>query len=102
MKYNLLPFVLGTILLGAAVSCSKEGVSDVPEGPFTLSVGLPENQTVVKTALGSNYEVLWKAGNTVSINGIVSTPVSDSDNGKRSASFTFKSTPSAPYNILYP
>lgn len=102
MKYKLFPFVLGTILLGAAVSCSKEEVSDVPEGPFTLSVDLPENQTVVKTALGSNYEVLWKAGNTVSINGIVSTPVSDSDNGKRSASFTFTSTPSAPYNILYP
>lgn len=102
MKYKLFPFVLGTILLGAAVSCSKEEVSDVPEGPFTLSVDLPENQTVVKTALGSNYEVLWKAGNTVSINGIVSTPVSDSDNGKRSASFTFNSTPSAPYNILYP
>lgn len=94
--------MLGTILLGAAVGCSKEEASDVPEGPFTLSVDLPENQTVVKTALGSNYEVLWKAGNTVSINGIVSTPVSDSDNGKRSASFTFKSTPSAPYNILYP
>lgn len=94
------------ILLGAAVGCSKEAAPDKSQEEtgdvFTLCADLPEGQEVVKTALGKNYEVVWKTGNKVSINGTVSNAVASGDNGKRSVDFTFPSTPSAPYNVLYP
>ncbi|MCQ2154346.1 MAG: endonuclease/exonuclease/phosphatase family protein [Bacteroidales bacterium] len=100
--------ICGMILLGAAAGCSKETPSQNNEtqeetgAVFTLCADLPEGQDVVKTALGSNYEIVWKTGNKVSINGTVSNAVASGDNGKRSVDFTFSKTPSSPYNVLYP
>lgn len=93
------------LILGAACakeSAPQEGPQPEEEGVFTLSAELPQDTEVVKTALGNDYEIVWKTGNTVSINGTVSNPVVSDDNGKRSVNFTFKSTPSSPYNVLYP
>ncbi len=47
------------------------------------------------------YEVRWETGDKISVNGIKSNAVS-SGVGERSGEFTFPSTPSTPYNVLYP
>ncbi len=96
MKKNLL-LTLGVIFLG--VACSKESAPS--DTPFVLRADLPENQEVVKTGL-NDYVVVWNAGDKISINGILSNAVASSDEGKRSVDFTFASTPSAPYNTIYP
>ena len=90
------------LILGAA--CAKESApqeNPEPSGPFVLRADLPEDQEVLKTGL-NGYEVIWNTGDKVSINGILSDAVASSGNGKRSVDFTFASTPSAPYNVLYP
>lgn len=106
MRINFRFFVCGMLVIGMAAGCSKDGAPvetiQGEGGVFTLTAEFPEDLDAVKTALGSNYEVVWKTGNTISINGTVSNAVSDGDNGKKCVDFTFPATPSSPYNVLYP
>lgn len=94
------------LVIGMAAGCSKDGAPvetiQGKGGVFTLTAEFPEDLDAVKTALGSNYEVVWKTGNKISINGTVSNAVSSSDDGKKCVDFTFGSTPASPYNVLYP
>lgn len=107
MRKTLIYFLSGMLFLG--VSCSKEGTPVKDEEPqdetqdvqFVLSADLPEDQNVVKTGL-SGTSAVWKTGDKVSINGTISNAITSGDNGKRGAEFTFNTTPSSPYNVLYP
>lgn len=104
MRINFRFFVCGMLFLGAAAGCAKESAPVEGEGGvFTVTAEYPEGlEPAVKTVLGSDYEVLWKTGNKISINGTVSNAVSGSDDGKKCVDFTFGSTPASPYNVLYP
>ncbi len=51
---------------------------------------------------GDVYNVYWKTGDKVSINGILSNSVTDADNGKKAVDFTVSGSLSAPYKVLYP
>ena len=72
---------------------------------MVLTADLPED-TESKTSLGApsggKYEVLWKTGDKISINGTLSNAVTSGDNNKRSVSFTVTGSLSAPYKVLYP
>ncbi|MBO4670947.1 MAG: hypothetical protein J5640_03795 [Bacteroidales bacterium] len=106
MNTNNIKWVLPLAVLAGAIACEE-----IPQpGPadndvFVLEARLPEDAQT-KTALsgpaGSVYEVLWKEGDRISVNGILSEAVSSADDGKKIVAFTVNGSPSSPYNVLYP
>ncbi|MBR6002323.1 MAG: hypothetical protein IK045_05635, partial [Bacteroidales bacterium] len=76
MKKSFIYIILAAC---AIISCTKESAST---GRMILSASMPEDQS--KTCLGApdgdgKVDVLWKAGDRISVNGILSEPVSSSD-----------------------
>lgn len=93
------------------IACSKVPVAENPSPDntqvekFVLNVAMPINET--KSFLGSpdgdgKVDVLWKTGDRISVNGILSEALPSSDNGLKVVSFTVDGSPSAPYKVLYP
>lgn len=101
--------LLIAILTLASVSCAKENAasgdnSQTVDG-ITLTVTLPQED--VKTSLSGrssegNYQVLWKTGDKISINGTLSSALPSSYDGKKAAEFTVSGSLSTPYYVLYP
>ena len=100
---------LGTVLTiagGILCACNSDPVPAQPEGVFILSAVLPDAQT--KTALGAvgaageEVEILWKKGDKISVNGILSDAVPAAKDGEQNVEFTVSGSPSAPYQVLYP
>lgn len=101
------------ILLAGVVAmsaCAKEklvnGSVAEPDSltECVLDFSMPDSQT--KTALGTktgtNYPVVWKAGDVVTLNGVLSSAVPAADDGKNTTSLVVKADSQAPYNVLYP
>lgn len=91
--------------LQLAVSCSKSQ-DDAPDAGFILKAGVEEVST--KTVLGDKksngkYPIFWSDGDIISVNGIVSKPLSGAGGGS-TATFSFASTPASAsvYKVLYP
>ena len=64
-----------------------------------------ENGTTKTTLAGPTnniYEVHWKTGDKISVNGALSNAVASADNDKKNVDFTVSGSLSAPYNVLYP
>lgn len=84
------------------LSCDKEPQKQA----FRLKAGVEE--VAVKTVLGSKesgkYPVFWSEGDVISINGLVSKPLTSDEAGAASATFTFDEKPAdaGVYNIVYP
>ena len=84
------------------LSCDKEQKKQA----FRLNAGVEE--VAVKTVLGSKesgkYPVLWSEGDVISINGLVSKPLTAEEAGAASATFTFDEKPAdaGVYNVVYP
>ena len=99
---------MAALVLGFALSCSKSEINKEEDSGtingMVLSASVKETGT--KTTLsGPNenvYEVHWKTGDMISVNGTKSNAVSADDNGKKNVDFTVSGTLSAPYNVLYP
>ena len=88
----------------APVETTEEPI-DEPSGKMVFSVTMPSDET--KTFLGTPdaegmVDVLWKTGDRISVNGILSDALSSADNGKKIVDFTVDGTTSAPYKVLYP
>lgn len=83
------------------LSCAKEGPAEQRE--FTLEALMPQAET--RTTLGEKaaglYPVLWSEGDCISVNGVLSRPLSASDAGKTRAVFRFAESLQAPYSITY-
>ena len=101
----------GLLLLSCAhdpVLVNPEHETQEPEVTtpvFVLSAALPDADT--KTILSAddgegNFDILWKEGDKVSVNGTLSAAVSAEDNGKKAVDFTVSGNFSAPYKVLYP
>ena len=74
-------------------------------GKTVLSVSTPDADEATKTAIGgktdNGYKLVWSDGDQISVNGIVSDPLTEGGNGN--ASFSFQSLDlEAPYSVLYP
>ena len=105
MKYGFFLALAGVILCGG---CQSDPVPSGSEGSvtkLTLNAGLPEAEAT-KTALGAeesgSFDILWKAGDRISVNGALSNAVAAADNGKKQVDFTITASLSAPYKVLYP
>ena len=103
-KTGLILAIAGSLLFPA---CSDKSEQDQQEpghvDGMVLSASLPDAGT--KTMLnqnGSIYEVVWKTGDQISVNGTLSNTVAAGDNGKKNLDFTVNGTLSAPYKVLYP
>jgi len=110
MKKNI-AYLFAAAGIVALSACSKESAEVVTpaEEPavekMILSVSMPSDET--RTFLGTPdgeglVDVLWKTGDRISVNGILSDALSSLDNGKKVVDFTVNGTPSAPYKVLYP
>lgn len=101
---KILCFILPLVL---TLSCQKQPRQQEQDPGFTLRAGLEEVQS--KTTLGprglnDKSPVYWANGDAVSVNGVISRPLTGESGTSSSASFVFDSTPAsaAVYNVLYP
>lgn len=101
----------------AVAACSKSNVPSggsgeadkpVQEEVYSLDVSLPGSEEV-KTFLGAYgattpnvYDILWKTGDKVKVNGVLSNGIDAKYNGQKRANFSFPSALSAPYCVIYP
>ncbi len=86
-------------------SCSKSSEGTETDGEvMVFKATMPDEET--KTTLGTPsdgvYEVLWKTGDKISVNGYESDALTSKYNGERNADFTVSGSISAPYKVLYP
>jgi len=104
--------ILGLAFAATSLILSSCTIKDEPIAPgavvdgLVLKADLPDRQDVdTKTSIvpvdDNKYEVRWKTGDKVSINGTLSNAVESSD-GQRSAEFSFEGTLTAPFKVLYP
>ena len=105
MKYGFFLALAGVILCGG---CQSDPVPSGSEGSvtkLTLNAGLPEAEAT-KTVLGADesgtFDILWKAGDMISVNGVKSNAVAAADDGKKQVDFTVEGTLTAPFRVLYP
>ena len=79
--------------------CNRE----TPDEPVTvLRVGLAETRTSLGPSADGRRKVYWSEGDCISVNGVVSDPLSGVPEGSSQADFRFTSALSTPYNIVYP
>lgn len=98
---------MAVMALGLIIACAKTDVSeaDPNEGTMVLSASVANHET--RTMLGvpnaGVCEVLWKTGDKVSVNGVLSdNAVTAGENGTKNVDFTVSASLSAPYKVLYP
>lgn len=107
MKTKAIKWMLPLAIVAGATACQEVPQPEPqPSGNdvFVLEAQLP-GDTQTKTTLNLNggvYEVLWKEGDKISVNGKLSEAVSSEDNGKKNVDFTVNETVTAPYNVLNP
>ena len=70
--------------------------------PVVLTVSADGTRTYFGETDTSEYPVLWRTGDQISVNGILSEPLSEAFNNKSQAQFTISAPVEAPYNIVYP
>ena len=113
MKNDFVKIFLGmTLSVGVFCvpsSCDKSSTVETQEpqmDEFVLSASMDNQET--RTSLGAPsgspavYEILWKTGDKISVNGALSNEVASGDNGKKDVDFTVSGSVSAPYKVLYP
>lgn len=89
-------------ILLLAVSCSLRETA-AGETEFNVCLGPDENGRVAfGEKSGNSYPLVWSEGDRISVNGVSSSPVTAASAGGRSAGFTFASTVSTPYYVVYP
>ena len=105
-KTGLILAIAGSLLFPA---CSEKPEQDKTEpghvDGMVLSASLPENDLTKTTLSGptnNTYEVHWKTGDKISVNGTLSNAVASGDDGKKNVDFTVSGSLSAPYKVLYP
>ena len=98
-KIYLLSAAVLSIL--AAASCAKE-----ENGPETFRTVISASIAPTKTALGEKdgdaWPNYWKTGDQISVNGVTSEALGSEADGKATATFSFESLISTPYNAVYP
>ena len=89
-------------LVFALFSCTKEEETNDSVMVLSASISEPETKTMLGAPEENVYQVLWQAGDRISVNGTFSEAVADADNGKKNVDFTVSGSVSAPYKVLYP
>ena len=93
--------ILGLALAMLTVGCSTDTTNDVFEGKTTLGVEILDTRTSLGALEGTEYSVLWTAGDKIAVNGVASDALAAEFNGQKKATFTVSNV-AAPYSVLYP
>ena len=102
MKTNSL-FIAAFVLALAPVSCNREDGGNEPSLVLSASVSEQETKTMLGDLSEGAYDVLWKTGDRVSVNGTLSdNAVTAGESGSKCVDFTFSGSLSEPYKVLYP
>ena len=101
---NLTKIFVAVAVLLAGFACTTDvtedlGVSINNQAEITLS--LEEARTHINGKVDGEYPLYWSEGDKIAVNGVASTPLSEADHGKASATFTISGV-AYPYNIVYP
>ena len=96
-------FLLSAAVLGILVtaSCSKEyaGADSVTT---IISASIAQSRTALGEKDGASWPNYWKAGDQISVNGVVSEALGAEADGNASASFSFSGAIGTPYYAAYP
>ena len=91
-------FLLSAAVLGILVtaSCSKEyaGADSVTT---IISASIAQSRTALGEKDGASWPNYWKAGDQISVNGVVSEALGAEADGNASASFSFSGAIGTPY-----
>ncbi|MBO4339943.1 MAG: hypothetical protein J5835_00745 [Bacteroidales bacterium] len=113
MKMNYLKTIfIAALTIGFAAGCEKSDSDNAAQeetgsvNGMVLSASVANTEAGTKTTLGTPnagvYQILWKTGDQISVNGTLSNAVAAGDNGKKDVEFTVEGSLTAPYNVLYP
>lgn len=87
---------------------TQQKPSDTPEpepepepGTATIEATLSSTKTYIGSVEGGIYKVCWGAGDRLSVNGILSTALTEEEAGSAAARFTVENV-TAPYTVVYP
>ena len=86
-----------------AISCTTDVTEDLGvnlTGPTTITVSLEESRTQLGEKADGVYPLYWSEGDQISVNGAASAALTEG--GIASATFTFGTTLSHPYSVVYP
>ncbi len=90
-----------SVLATALLSCTRQ--EQASSGDFVLEVSMPE--TLTKTVLGLKaagvYPVLWSVGDYITVNGVLSKPLTALEAGAATAVFHFSAPIKTPYHVQY-
>lgn len=95
------------LALGFILSCAKNAqVEEVPMDEtlvISATLSTQETRTMLGTPGNGVCEVLWKTGDKVSVNGILSdNAVTEGENGTKNVDFIIDAPVTAPHKVLYP
>lgn len=87
--------ILGSALMMLTVGCTTDTTKEVVNNDNKVIIGLSVDAT--RTSLGdkngTEYPVLWSAGDKVAVNGVVSEPLAAEYAGKTAAQFAVTALP---------
>ena len=95
-------FVVVAVLF-ASLACTTDVTEDLGiavGGQTTITVSLEESRTQLGEKADGVYPLYWSEGDQISVNGVASAALIEG--GNASAAFTFESTLSYPYSVVYP
>lgn len=97
-----LKILMMAALMFLAGSCSKSAGTGAGV-QVQLSLSGPATRLALGEEESGTYPLRWQTGDRVSLNGVVSSPLSEELSGKGVAAFSFAAfSGSAPYKLLYP
>ena len=102
---NLTRLFVAVALLFTSFACTTDVTEDLGvnlAGQTTLNVSLEKARTQLGEKADDVYPLYWSEGDQISVNGVASTILSAEEAGKANAIFTFDTTLSHPYCVVYP
>ena len=95
--------ILGSALMMLTVGCTTDTTKEVINNDNKVIIGLSvdETRTSLGDKTGTEYPVLWSAGDKVAVNGVASEPLAAEYAGKTAAQFAVTGV-AAPFDVIYP
>lgn len=99
-KITIIPAAV--LCMVAAVSCTAEIFVQDSIRRTTIDASITSTKTAFGEKDGTAWPNYWKAGDQISVNGVISNEVDSETDGKASATFTFEGELATPYYAAYP
>ena len=93
--------IFGLALAMLTVGCAKDATNDLVKETVTFKAGIENSRTSLGELNGTQYPVLWSAGDVVAVNGVAAAPVTGLEDKSPLATIVAQGV-AAPYSLLYP